>query len=66
MADEKKAKVKHHKTSMVHKDYEAKGGNLERKNRFCPKCGTGFFMAKHKDRLTCGNCHYTEFVKKEK
>jgi len=35
---------------------------LTRKNKFCPKCGPGVFMAKHKDRYTCGNCHYTEFI----
>ena len=36
--------------------YEAKGGSLSRKNRSCPKCGPGVFMAQHKDRLTCGQC----------
>ncbi|MBI2138218.1 30S ribosomal protein S27ae [Candidatus Woesearchaeota archaeon] len=39
-------------------------GGLQRKNRFCPKCGNGFFLALHKDRLTCGQCKYTEFLKK--
>ncbi|MBI2139671.1 30S ribosomal protein S27ae [Candidatus Woesearchaeota archaeon] len=39
-------------------------GTLERKNKFCPKCGKGFFLAQHKDRLACGQCKYTEFVKK--
>ena len=43
--------------------YEAKGGSLSRKNRSCPKCGPGVFMAQHKDRLTCGQCSYTEFRK---
>ena len=37
----------------------------KQKNKFCPKCGAGVFMAKHKDRLTCGKCGYTEFSKKE-
>jgi small subunit ribosomal protein S27Ae len=41
--------------------YEAKG-ELKRKNKFCPKCGEGFFMAKHKNRYYCGNCHYCEFI----
>jgi ubiquitin-small subunit ribosomal protein S27Ae len=40
--------------------YEVKGDTLNRKNTFCPKCGTGFFMARHKDRLTCGKCGYME------
>ncbi|MBI2576145.1 30S ribosomal protein S27ae [Candidatus Woesearchaeota archaeon] len=42
--------------------YETSGG-LKRKNRYCPKCGTGTFLGRHKDRLSCGTCHYTEFVK---
>jgi len=33
--------------------------------RFCPRCGLGIFLAKSKsgDRLHCGKCHYTEFLK---
>lgn len=42
--------------------YENAGGELKRKNRSCPKCGTGFFMAKHSSRWTCGRCKYTEFL----
>jgi len=44
--------------------YEKSDNSLTRKNKSCPKCGNGTFMAKHKDRITCGNCHYTEFSKK--
>jgi small subunit ribosomal protein S27Ae len=39
--------------------YESKGG-LKRKNKSCPKCSQGTFMAKHKDRHTCGKCGYME------
>ena len=45
--------------------YEMKGGKLERKNNSCPKCGQGFFMAQHENRLYCGGCGYTEFQKKK-
>ena len=45
--------------------YELKGGKLERKNKSCPKCGQGFFMAQHEGRLYCGGCGYTEFQKKK-
>lgn len=41
--------------------FEKKGDSLERKRKSCPKCGQGFFMAKHKDRSYCGKCKYTEF-----
>lgn len=41
--------------------YQISGNKAERKNKFCPKCGVGTFMAAHKDRLYCGSCKYTEF-----
>ena len=62
MAEEKDKKPKLKKTSQKWKMYEKKGDKLE-KNKTCPKCGSGVFMAKHKDRYTCGTCHYTEFIK---
>jgi ubiquitin-small subunit ribosomal protein S27Ae len=40
--------------------YEIVGTSLKRKNRSCPKCGPGIFMAGHKDRWTCGKCGYME------
>lgn len=40
-----------------------KEGKKTRKS--CPKCGPGVFMAKHKDRFTCGKCSYTEFNAKK-
>lgn len=48
------------KTSAKYKLYE----NGKAKAKTCPKCGAGVFLARHKDRLTCGQCHYTEFSKK--
>lgn len=45
--------------------YEKAGDKVTRKNKSCPKCGSGTFMAKHANRATCGACHYTEFSKKE-
>ena len=32
----------------------------KRKNKTCPKCGPGVFLAEHKDRLSCGKCGYME------
>ncbi len=46
--------------------YEKKGDTVTKKNKYCPKCGTGFSLAAHKERLYCGACHYTEFQKVEK
>lgn len=42
--------------------YDVKGDTLTRKNKFSPKAGDGFFMAKHKDRLTCGKTGYMEKI----
>lgn len=50
MADEKK------KSYSVSGMYE--GG--KKKNKDCPKCGPGFALAEHKDRVSCGKCGYTE------
>jgi small subunit ribosomal protein S27Ae len=60
MAAAKASKKK--KTSAKYKAYSVVGGKLQRKNRFCPKCGVSVFMAKHSNRETCGKCGYTEIV----
>lgn len=41
--------------------FKVEGGKISRLRRHCPKCGDGIFLAEHKDRLSCGNCGYTEF-----
>ena len=41
--------------------YQIAGAKIERKNKSCPKCGSGTFMAKHANRWTCGMCRYTVF-----
>lgn len=45
--------------------YEVSEDGIKRKNRFCPKCGDGVFLAKHADRWSCGKCGYSESMKKE-
>jgi len=54
MADDKK------KSYNISGIYEVKGDSVNRKNKTCPKCGPGVFLADHKNRLTCGKCGYTE------
>ncbi len=61
-----KKKVKQKKPSQRWALYKTSGNKLERSNKFCPKCGIGAFMAKHKDRFTCGKCGYVEFVEEKK
>lgn len=74
MADEKVEKPKEekkkaskgkkpHKNKPVGKKYvhyKVNGSTLTR-DKSCPRCGTAVFLAKHKSRLHCGKCNYTEF-----
>ena len=51
------------KSSKKWTKYSVEGGKLVRKGKPCPKCGSGVFLAEHKNRVSCGKCHYTEFRK---
>ena len=65
MGDGKKQK-KPKKPNQVWKIYEKSGDSIKRKNKTCPKCGAGVYLARHKDRLTCGKCHYMEKISSQK
>lgn len=58
-----KAKGNPKKHSKLADLYEKDGDGVKNKTKSCPKCGEGTFMGKHKDRYSCGKCHYTEFTK---
>ena len=60
-----KKQKKPRKQMQVWKIYDSKTGTLSRKTTSCPKCGPGVFLAKHKDRKSCGRCGYTEMAKKQ-
>ncbi len=49
----------------VWKIYDSKTGTLARKTTSCPKCGPGVFLARHKDRISCGKCGYAEMAAKK-
>ncbi|PIN93792.1 30S ribosomal protein S27ae [Candidatus Pacearchaeota archaeon CG10_big_fil_rev_8_21_14_0_10_31_24] len=57
---------KPHKNKPTSKKYSHYSieGNSVKKGKVCVKCGPGNFLADHKDRLYCGKCHYTEFMRK--
>jgi small subunit ribosomal protein S27Ae len=62
---EKKVKPKAPKRRIqVHKLYKVDGDSLTRLRKECPRCGKGYFMAQHGDRLTCGHCGYTTYNQK--
>jgi small subunit ribosomal protein S27Ae len=61
---EKKEKPKAPKRRIqVWKLYKLEGDKATRLRRDCPRCGRGYFMAEHKNRLSCGNCGYTMYTK---
>ncbi len=53
-----------HENVKVWEKYDVEGDDLERKQRTCPRCGDGVFLADHGDRLTCGSCGFSE-IKEE-
>jgi small subunit ribosomal protein S27Ae len=45
--------------------YKVESSSITRLRKECPRCGKGFFLAEHKNRMTCGNCGYTDFRKSQ-
>ncbi|MEM2918014.1 MAG: 30S ribosomal protein S27ae [Candidatus Altiarchaeota archaeon] len=64
MAEKGETEKKKRNPTKKWKKYEISGDKIKRKDKFCPKCGVGVFLARHKDRISCGKCGYTEFTKK--
>ncbi|MBR9689309.1 MAG: 30S ribosomal protein S27ae [Candidatus Altiarchaeota archaeon] len=52
-----------HKTVKKSDYFKIEGDKITRERKSCPKCGSGVFLANHGNRLHCGRCRYTEFVK---
>jgi len=62
---EKKQKPKAPKRRIqVYKLYKVDGESLTRLRKECPRCGKGYFMAQHGNRLTCGHCGFTTYTQK--
>jgi|TARA_B100001971_G_C18233706_1_gene565652 small subunit ribosomal protein S27Ae len=59
-----KKKVKNKVPSKVWTKYKLEGDTLI-KSKNCPRCGPGYFLAEHSDRLYCGKCKYVEMKSKE-
>ncbi len=41
--------------------YKIEGDKISASKQVCPKCGKGYFLAEHKNRLHCGKCGYTKW-----
>ena len=61
---DKKEKVPKRKSNKW-KAYDVGGESVARKLKSCPKCGDGVYLAKHRDRMSCGKCGYTESSEKD-
>lgn len=56
---EKKANKK--KQKGVFSLYKIENDKISRLRPTCERCGSGYFMANHKDRYTCGHCGFTRY-----
>jgi small subunit ribosomal protein S27Ae len=62
---EKGKSEKQHKAEKGAKDmYKVEGAKVTRVRPTCERCGTGYFMADHHDRYTCGHCGFTRYKQK--
>jgi len=46
--------------------YKIENGKVIRLRPTCERCGSGYFMADHGDRYTCGHCGFTRYKRSEK
>ena len=60
-----KSKKKKREPSNVRELYKVEGNKVTLKNKSCPKCGAGVFLAEHDNRESCGKCGYTVFKNKK-
>lgn len=41
--------------------YKIENDKISRLRPTCERCGSGYFMANHKTRYTCGHCGFTRY-----
>ena len=61
MSEKTNQKRKPRASPKVSTYYKLDNDKATRLKKSCPRCGKGYFLAAHKNRLTCGNCSYTNF-----
>lgn len=64
-AEKPKAEKKHKKEKGAHELYQVEGETIARLRPTCERCGSGYFMADHDDRYTCGHCGFTRYKQAE-
>lgn len=67
---EKVEKAKPQKKKRVDKKiftiFKIEGEKIVRLRPTCERCGTGYFMADHGNRYSCGHCGFTKYKPSEK
>jgi small subunit ribosomal protein S27Ae len=58
--EKKQAKVKK-KEKAAYTRYKIDDKGLTRLRPYCERCGSGYFMADHGDRFSCGHCGFTRY-----
>ena len=66
MAKESKGKKPHKNkpTSKKYTMYKIEGDKIVSREKTCPRCGPGVFVMRTDNRIYCGKCRYTEYIKK--
>jgi len=49
----------------IHTLYKVETDKVTRLRPTCERCGTGYFMADHGNRYTCGHCGFTRYKRAE-
>jgi len=61
-----KPEKKKKKDKKIHTLYKIDNDKVVRLLPVCERCGTGYFMADHGNRFTCGHCGFTKYKPSEK
>jgi len=61
-----KPEKKKKKEKGIHALYKVENDKATRLRPTCERCGSGYFMANHHDRFTCGHCGFTRYKQSEK
>ncbi len=60
-----KVAKKKKKEKGIHALYKVENDKVTRLRPTCERCGSGYFMANHHDRYTCGHCGFTRYKQVE-
>jgi len=65
VAKQEKTAKKKKPGKKIHTLYKVEQDKVSRLRPTCERCGTGYFMADHGNRYTCGHCGFTKYKRAE-